>query len=473
MKFLFLTVLCLASSAFAATPCHLPGWRHEVLCGKMGRPLNPAEPAKTQIDIHYVVSPAMARRKLADPVFFLAGGPGQSAIGVAPQVLAVLTRLNNRRDVVLVDQRGTGQSAPLVCPQSSASLSTDQQLVQLQRCRNNFLSLPYVQSPHDLTFFTTTLAMQDLDAVRSHLGYERINLIGASYGTRAALEYQRLFPKVLRRSVLDGVAPPDMVLPASMSLDSQAVFDAMFLACSLDGVCQKNHPQLRAQWNELLARLPITVTLPHAVTGQAQTTTLTRERLLGAVRSALYSPVWVSALPAAIGQAVQGQPQGLMALAQSLSLRKKTALATGMHFSVICAEDAGRFAASSDVPGSDFADDQAKFYRQACNTWPQAELPKEFYDISLSDSPSLLLSGGLDPVTPPRHAQRVARALGNNALHVVVPHAGHGVMALGCMPEVLFRFLDAPTDAQALAVDAQCAQKIPRPLFFQSATSDD
>jgi pimeloyl-ACP methyl ester carboxylesterase len=473
MKRLFLLTLCCASSAVAVTPCHLPGWRHEVLCGHIEQPLNVAQPTKNKIDIHYVVSPAMARRKLPDPVFFLAGGPGQSAIGVAPQVLSVLARLNNRRDVVLVDQRGTGQSAPLVCAESGASLSIDQQLVQLQRCRNNFLSLPYIQSPDDLKFFTTTVAMQDLDAVRRHLGYERINLIGVSYGTRAALEYQRQFPNAVRRSVLDGVAPPDMVLPASMSMDSQAVLDAMFAACELESACQKTHPHLRADWAKVLAALPQMVSLPNSLTGQPQTTTLTRERLLGAVRGSLYSPVWVSALPVAIHEASQGRPQGLMGLAQSMSFRKKMAPATGMHFSVVCAEDVPRLASAQKESGVDFSDDQAQLYQKICNTWPRAQVPSAFYEINPSATPTLLLSGTLDPVTPPRHAQRVTAALGATAMHVVVPHAGHGVMALGCVPDVLFRFLNASTDSQALSLDAQCAQRIPRPMFFQLTTTTD
>jgi hypothetical protein len=138
-----------------------------------------------------------------------------------------------------------------------------------------------------------------------------------------------------------------------------------------------------------------------------------------------------------------------------------------MHFSVVCAEDMPRLAAATDAPGADFADDGARLYRQVCAQWPRGEVPAAFYEVPASASPVLLSSGGIDPVTPPRHGERVARALGANAVHVVVPQAGHGVLGLGCMRDVVFRFIDAPLDADALRVDAACAQRVPRPPAFQ------
>ena len=169
----------------------------------------------------------MARRKFPDPVFLLAGGPGQSAIAVAASTMALFSRLNNRRDIVFVDQRGTGGSAPLVCPDAeheslAEQADPDRQYRLAVECKAQLLKLPYIKSESDLGLFTTSIAVQDLDAVRRELGAERIDLVGASYGTRVALEYQRQFPKAVRRSVIDGVAPPDMALPASFSLDNQA-----------------------------------------------------------------------------------------------------------------------------------------------------------------------------------------------------------------------------------------------------------
>lgn len=451
----------------APQPCRVPGWPHELLCGHVSRPLNPAQPQGQQIEVHYLLVPALGRRKLPDPVFLLAGGPGQSAISVAPAVLPLLSRLNNRRDLVFVDQRGTGRSAPLNCddaPQASVAEQADpeRQFAQLQACRAALQALPY----GDLRYFTTAIASQDLDAVRRALQLDRINLVGVSYGTRAALDYLRQFPAATRRVVLDGVAPPDMVLPASFSTDGQVALDALFAACERDAACAARFPSLRADWRNLLGSLPRRVTVQHPVTGREESVTLNRPMLLGAVRGPLYAPALASALPQALHDAAQGRFQGLLTLGTGLSLRKSTRLATGMHFSVVCAEDVPRLPQSPDTPGADFGGELARHYQRVCADWPRGEVPAEFYRVPPSPVPVLLLSGGQDPATPPRHAARVAQTLGALARQITVPQAGHGVMGLGCMPDAVFRFLNAEHEADALAVEAPCAASLPRPAVF-------
>ncbi len=432
--------------AAALTECRVEGIANSVQCGWLDRPLDPTRAQGPQVRIHYVVVPAMARQKLPDPVFLLAGGPGQSAIQLAPSVLPLLSRLNNRRDLVFVDQRGTGRSAPLECeaakrePLSDAS-DPERQVRSLARCREALAKLPYVGGADGLRHFTTTTAMADLEAVRRLLGAERINLIGASYGTRAALEYQRLFPDAVRRSVLDG--------------------------CEREAACAQAHPRLRANWRALLANLPRSATLPDALTGAPERIEITRELLLGALRGPLYVPALAAALPAAIDAAAAGRYEPLVGLSALLSSRKGAQWAMGMHFSVVCAEDLPRLSMSTDAPGADFGRDFARLYERVCADWPRGDVPAAFYAVPLSRSPVLLLSGGLDPATPPRHATRVASALGAKALSVVVPNAGHGVMGLGCMREIIFRFIVAVDDAGAVAVDASCATRIPRPPAFR------
>ena len=463
-----------AQSALAtpAAECRVPGIRNSVLCGAVQRPLDPARPEETKIAVHYVIVPAMARRKLPDPVFILPGGPGQSAIGVAAQTIALFSRLNNRRDIVFVDQRGTGKSAPLECADTrreplAVQADPQRQLRLLVECRDALLKLPYIKAPRDLGLFTTTIAMQDLDAVRRELGAQRVNLVGVSYGTRAALEYQRQFPAAVRRSVLDAVVPPDMVLPASFSTDAQAALDALLAACEKEAACARDHPALRPDWSALLQRLPATVTAAHPLTGLPEHFTLTREMVLGAVRGALYAPAVASALPVAIGEAARGRYEALLGVNALLGSRKGVQLAAGMHFSVVCAEDVPRLAQAADPPGADFGVEQAVLYQRVCSQWPRGEVPEAFYTVARSNSPALVFSGGLDPATPPRHGDRVAKALGPAAVHVVVPNAGHGVMAVGCARDVIFRFIDAGSDAEAVAVDASCVTGIPRPPAFQ------
>jgi pimeloyl-ACP methyl ester carboxylesterase len=204
----------------------------------------------------------------------------------------------------------------------------------------------------------------------------------------------------------------------------------------------------------------------HPLSGQIESLSITREMVLGLIQGPLYSPPLASALPFAIDQAALGHWDALLGLGFSAQPPRAADLAMGMHFSVVCAEDFPRIKMSVDQPGRDFGDGLGRSYERICTDWPRADLPAEFYTIPTASSAVLLLSGGLDPVTPPRHAQRVAKALGAKAKHVVVAHAGHGVMTLQCMRDALPRFIDAEDDAQAAAVDFGCAGRIPRPPVF-------
>jgi pimeloyl-ACP methyl ester carboxylesterase len=492
------TTPALAASAADAAPlpCRLHDLPHAALCGTVRRPLDPARPLGVQIDVHYAVVPALARRKAADAVVFFAGGPGQSAIDLAGALAARYARLAQRRDLVFVDLRGTGRSAPLRCADDDEraglqpladALDETRRHQRLAACRVALQALPY----GDLRFFTTSSAMADVDAVRRALGLAQINAVGASYGTRAVLDYLRLFPGVVRRAVLDGVAPPDMRLPDAAARDNQAVLDALLQACASTPACQRQHPDLRGQWQAVLNRLPQDVLLPHPLTGRPQAVRLQRETVLGMVRAPLYLPALAAALPAVVGEAAAGRWAPLAALAGAVG-GGAGSLATGLHFSVVCAEDLGVNAPASEltfpvaataatpptaaagvspgaVPANDFGASFATLYRQACADWPRGQVDPAFYTVSASATPVWLLSGGLDPVTPPRHGQRVTQALGPMARHGVVAHAGHGVTGLGCVRDAVVRFITADDDAAALTLaDAglSCAAAVPRPPAF-------
>ena len=457
----------LAQAQALLKPCRLSGVEHEVVCGQLQRALDPTAPAGRMITLHFAVLPALARNKKPDPVFFFAGGPGQSAIDLAGPLAQRLARFANRRDIVLIDQRGTGRSAPLKCEEERATrplrelADVQWQTDQLIACRQALAKLPH----GDLRQYTTTIAMQDVEAVRRALGAERINLIGASYGTRAVLEYLRQYPQRVRRAVIDGVAPPDMVLPAAFSLDNQAAFDQMFVACEKEPACAARYPHLRQQWRDLLASLPRELTLPHPITQREERLTLTREMVVAMVRQPLYVPALAAALPLAVSEAAQGSFLPLLGLGGA---RRGMGLAQGMHFSVVCAEDMPR--TSTDSPSPDFGNGFVDLYRRVCADWPRGDVPAAFYSVPSAPVATLVLSGGADPATPPRHGQRVTQALGTKARHIVVAQAGHGVMGVGCMRDVLFRFVDAATDEGALKVDAGCVQSVPRPGAYLPPT---
>jgi pimeloyl-ACP methyl ester carboxylesterase len=470
MRALLWAVAWLTAAAHAAElqPCRLKGVVNEAMCGSVQRPLDPARPDGVKIAVHYAVLPALARNKLADPVFFFAGGPGQSAIELAGPLAAQFARLTNRRDLVFVDQRGTGRSAPLRCEEGAemlrplAELFDERlQLHRLAECRERLSRLPH----GDLRHYSTTVAMGDVEAVRAALGAPRVNLVGASYGTRAAIEYMRLFPTAVRRVVVDGMAPADMVLPAAFSTDNQAALDALFDGCTADVECRARHPRLRQQWLALLDALPREVSLVHPYSGRTERLRLTREAVLGMVRAPLYVPALAAGLPQAIADAAAERFDGLVGLSAALSGPGGT-IYTGMHFSVVCAEDLPRLVQSSEPPGAQFGGAFARLYEQVCADWPRALVDPAFYATPVAPVATWVLSGGDDPATPPRHGERIARALGAKARHTVVAHAGHGVMALPCLRDAVQKFIDAPGDDEAFAVDGTCAAAVPRPRAF-------
>lgn len=460
------------AAELALSPCRLPGLRHELLCGRLARPLDPARPDGPSIDIHVAVLPATARGKRPDPVVLLAGGPGQSAIALAGQVQPLFSRLGHRRDLVFVDQRGTGRSAPLDCPGEEAlplaeRLDPARAIARLAECRRRLEALPH----GDLRQYTTPIAMADLEAVRAGLGAPQLNLVGASYGTRAALEYLRQFPQRVRRVLLDGVAPADMVLPASMAVDVQAAFDALLADCERMSDCRARHPRLGERWQAWLAALPVTVAAADPTDGRPVSVPLTRDSVAGAVRGPLYAPALAAALPYAIDEALAGRGTPLLGLAASLGGgARRLKIAEGMHFSVVCAEDWPRMpdAAAPASSASDFGTAYAAPYAALCPGWPRGSVPEDYVRIAPSPAAVLALSGTLDPATPPRHGARVVAALGAKARHVIVPNAGHGVLAsVACARDVLQRFIEAEDDTAALAVDTRCMQGLPRPPAFE------
>jgi pimeloyl-ACP methyl ester carboxylesterase len=485
-----LVAACISAAAAGAAPesavaeveaarlvlrdCRLEGLPTPALCGVLPRPVDPARPDGPTLDLHVAVVPALARHKRADPVLFLAGGPGQSAIELAGPVANLLNRLLNRRDLVLVDQRGTGRSQALACPgdgddgpaRSLASeFDPERRVGELAACRAQLAA-----RFGDLRPYTTPIAAADLEAVRRSLGITRWNVVGASYGTRLALELLRQAPGPVRRVVLDGVVPPDMALPQAAALDHQAALDAVWRACEADPACAQRHPRLRERWQGLLRALPQPVELAHPRTGVVERLVLTRETVLSLVRPTLYSPVLAAGLPAALDDAAAGRWSGLVGLASAAGFGGRGAsVASGQHFAVVCSEDlpaGGPPPSSAEAVRLEFAGTVDRLYERVCADWPRARLPDGFRDVPPSPVPVLALSGAVDPVTPPRHGERVVRSLGGSARHVVVPQAGHGTLAIPCLRDVVFRFIDADSAPAALAVESACAADHPRPPAF-------
>ena len=216
-------------------PCASDRGPTDAYCGTLSVYENPMARTGRRINLNIVLLPSLASDVRPDPVVFLAGGPGQGAAQMARDVRSIFRRVLRERDVVLVDQRGTGKSNPLNCTSENNSLRelTESEDVALERLRRCFEGLDA-----DVRLYTTTIAMDDLDEVRAHLGYDRINLYGGSYGTRAALVYLRRHGDRVRSVILDGVSPPDMRIPLFAARDAQRSLDKLLADCELDDQCR-------------------------------------------------------------------------------------------------------------------------------------------------------------------------------------------------------------------------------------------
>ena len=443
--------------------CRLPGIETAARCGSYEVWEDREARKGRKISLEIALIPARARARQPDPIVVLAGGPGQGAVSLAPQVLPLFARLNDARDIVLIDQRGTGNSNPLDCdpdePQALQALFEETLPEQmLARC--------LARLDADPKQYVTSIAVADLDEVRGALGYEKLNLWGGSYGTRVALEYLRRHPGRVRSMVLDGVAPPTMKLPLSFVADGDAALARLIEACDAEARCKRVYPDLRASIAMVraqLARRPVSVAIQDPRTGSPENISVSESVFLSGIFRPLYVAELASLLPFGIAAAAQGDFNPL--LAQNLEFADDIAenLSIGMHLSVICAEDIPRItredlaAVSSSFFGPTLVDD----FIRACRWWPRGEVPADFYEPVRSDVPALILSGGIDPATPPRHGEKVAATL-PNARHLVAPHVGHGVSLHGCAPRLIESFIRAGSAKQ---LDARCLERIPRPLF--------
>lgn len=442
----------------AARTCHLPGAEGSLRCLTIPVPLDYAQPAQSatsSLNLHVTVAPAFREGARPDPLFVLAGGPGQAGSDVILLLPAALKRVRATRDIVFIDQRGTGLSGKLDCEDKPEheTMSEAELEAEIRRCIG--------ASRAPFSAYTTANAARDIEQVRRALGYGKINVWGGSYGTRLGQAYARAYPGSVRAMILDGVAAPDQVIPAG-GRDGQAALDKLFEQCARDAGCNKAYPNLRAEFDSLAARadagLKLAIADPR--TAQPVTFTMTGQRFTGTIHSILYSPADARRLPFLIHSAYQGRWEPFIArhnIGGDFAGEGGTAYL--LHLAVVCAEDVPRMTPAL------MKEDAALLTRALAERMPalckSMNVPAVPYAAPARiEAPVLLLSGALDPVTPPRRAEGAARYM-THARHLVVANAGHGVSQLGCAPRLLREFLDAPS----ATLDAKCLAEIPAPTF--------
>ena len=424
------------------------------------------------ISLNVAVIPALSRSPQPDPLFAFNGGPGGASTDLAHMADGPLRRIRQERDIVLVDQRGTGDSGQLACASDEPDSllffpnAIDWAVDELRKCLDGYEA--------DTRLYTTPIAMDDIDEVREALGYDKINLWGGSYGTRAALVYMRRHPENTRAVIIDGLAPTGMKLPLHMGDDGQRALDMMWQDCAADANCAEAYGDIGAKFDSLRIRLTRNakagdsrdlVHFKNPRTGEDHSLPIYWEGVAGLVRNALYKTELSALLPLIIDRAYHGDFNPLIALAEPWADVSEK-MSQGMFYSVVCSEDlpfisdAERRASGDNFVGTFPIDLMAR----VCDFWPRGELPENYHDPVATEHPVLVLSGDLDPVTPPYWGENVSGHL-KNSRHIIVPGVGHGTN-YGCVPKLMAQFID---EADATGLDATCVDKLQRPSFFTTS----
>jgi len=454
----------------AFTPCTLaPEFGTtsvEAQCTKLKVPESRAAPQGRQIELAIAWVPARNDGK-PDPVFFIAGGPGQSALESFPGIAPAFAELRKKRDVILVDQRGTGGSNKLICKDAEGkSAVTDDEDYALATAKAFAARCAATLSKTaDLRFYSTTDAIQDLDDVRAAIGAAQINLMGVSYGTRVAQQYAKRYPQRTRTLTIDGIVPNSLVLGNEHARNLESSLDSQFKRCQMAPGCVQKLGNPRAQLNAVMAKLkadPPMVTYRDAITGVSKTERLTPGHVAMLARMFAYAPQVAGLLPLELNEAAQGRYEPLMALSNLLAATIGGQIMHGMQLSVICAEDAAEMKADPADANSLLGVDLITTMAAQCEAWPHGARPADFRAPLTGKVPALILSGEFDPVTPPRYGEEVLKTLPNGR-HLVVRGQGHNVLPVGCLPKLFASFVDS---ADAKSLDAKCLDTVPYAVPF-------
>ncbi len=461
--------------ALEFSACELPqkhsGATTSAFCAPFSVPENRAEPDARRLDLRLALIRSDAAAADRDLVVFLAGGPGQSAIDTWPQIAAAFAPLRRHHHVLLLDQRGTGGSNALRCPgrdDAEAAPTADvgedfdpaQVRASAQRC------LTAVREHADPRYYTTTDAVEDLEALRQALGAPRFDLVGVSYGTRVAQQYAMRHPDGVRSVVLDSVVPNAIALGAEFAINLEDALKAQFARCRATPACARAFGDPYASLGALRATLraaPRTVELRDPLTFQPITRRLDDRVVAGLVRMFAYTPETAALLPLSIAEGRKGHYAPLLGQSQVIAGDLSDLAENGVQLSVVCSEDADRLAPRPQdadlVLGTAIIDG----LRAACEIWPHGARPPDFHAPLKTDVPVLVLEGELDPVTPPRYGEQVVQTL-TNARLIVARGQGHNVIGRGCLPKLVAEFVDR---LQPKMLDAACVDALgPTPAFI-------
>jgi pimeloyl-ACP methyl ester carboxylesterase len=459
------------------TPCRLTHPSQlvsvEAQCGRLTVPEDPAVPGGRQLQLFVARIPAINEHGRPDPLFLLAGGPGLAATTFYTGVAPVFERIHRDRDIVLVDQRGTGASNALTCPGATDPDAPDSTAALVQAARTCLASLATHANVAD---YTTSLAVRDLDAVRAALGYQTINLYGGSYGTRVAQHYLRHYPQHTRTVILDGVVPAQLTLGASLAMDAQSALARIFARCVATASCHARFGDPNSTFDALLVALrthAVPLTVPDPFTGQSRKLTFDASDLAAVARLSSYSTEQSALLPLVLDEAqTHGNFTPIAGLMLQVTHSLDDLIAYGMHNSVVCAEDVADYRVQAQdrdrLAQTYIGTAQLDALEAICALWPHGPVDADFHQPLESNRPVLLLSGSDDPVTPPEYAAQAARGL-HESLQVVVADMGHGQITAPCAARLLSRFIELGS-THGLEAEIACIHQTVPTAFVTSFT---
>jgi pimeloyl-ACP methyl ester carboxylesterase len=444
--------------------CELPqkksGATTKAFCAPFQIAENAGAPEGRKIDLKLALIRSDAEIANSDIVVYLAGGPGQSAIDSWPQIAGALAPLRRHHHILLLDQRGTGGSNPLLCAGGDAEdVSADGDNVAPEIVRKRMRDcLATVEKKADPRFYTTTDAVADLEAVRQAMGAPLFDLIGVSYGTRVAQQFLMRHPDSVRATVLDSVAPNELVLGEDFAVNLEQALKAQFSLCTQTPACAKAFGDPYANLASLRQRLhsqPADFEFRDPLTFASRKKRINDVAVSGLVRMFAYTPETAALLPLSIAEANKGNLAPLAGQTQALTEDLSELSGSGMQMSVICSEDADLLTSRPQDAGLALGTSMIDALKSACEVWPHGTRPADFHAALKTDKPVLVLEGELDPVTPPRYGEQVMQGLANGRLLVAKGQA-HFVIGRGCMPKLVDEFVAKlnPKTLDAKCVDA-------------------
>jgi len=444
--------------------CHLEGIRAQVQCGTLSLPENYDKLDGKYITINFAVLPAIDSTQNKTPLLFLAGGPGQAAVELAAHIRRTFAEIRKTRDIILVDQRGTGQSNPLQCdePQQAQLYS----IIPEDFNENEVVEcVQALKKENDLSQFTSENAIRDFDAIRQALGHQQVHLYGGSYGTRAALVYMRMYPQTIKSVVLDSVGPIEVPI-GTFGLSAERSFNLLLKHCLEDKDCHTAYPDLAQEYKTVLQRLSeSTVSLPinHPRLGTKTPFVLSSGKFINVLFKQLYSMETRSMVPLVIHEAFKQNYQPLIGLIATTDGAMD--MYVGLTFNIVCNEDMPKITAemfAKDAQNSFDGNNSHIAWKTACPVWPVYKVDESFYQPVIANIPTLILSGNVDPVTPPSNGDYSAATLPNSH-HIVSESDAHIVASTICGVDIMNEFL---TTQNPKTVDDTCLSELPKQSFM-------